>query len=259
MAERSLRILLAEDRFTELGQTLQCLGEESGKRFELCVVSKRNELADELRMYCPDVALLALTLFQPDPLPSLLLLFNSLPEIPFILLASPADKELAERCLKAGARDYLLEGYMDTRTLKRVLESATRKMETGGTGLLISVKLRNWEEVRRRAGKRKAEEMLTKMAWRLKKSLRATDTATQVSPGHFLLFVQDVNEAGAAAISRRITGHLLPDATRESRGIALQYNVEQRLTHARTLTAGTDSRSLPLLGPPSWPSASFSL
>jgi hypothetical protein len=63
----TLRVLLAESGFTETGVTLRSLCAEQGNALELLFVSRRSNLSLAPRTYCPDVALLDLALFQPDP------------------------------------------------------------------------------------------------------------------------------------------------------------------------------------------------
>lgn len=106
-------MVLAENGLTEIGLTLRSLCAESGRALELVRVERGEELEQALRSHCPDIALLELSLLQPDAARQLRVLQKNSPSIPFILLAEPADNVSAETCLALGAADYLVEGYLD--------------------------------------------------------------------------------------------------------------------------------------------------
>lgn len=82
-----------------------------------------------LQAYSPDVALLDLSLLQPEAVNYLRALYLAHSSIPFILFAEADDRNSAVECLSMGARDFLLEGYMDERTVARVLKSAVGSRE----------------------------------------------------------------------------------------------------------------------------------
>ena len=131
MAARRLRVLLAEKRLSETGIILRSICAGAGWTLEVAYVGAKEELPDALQAHCPDVALLDLSLLQPDaPLQVSVLSRTSL-RVPLILFAEPADKPCAVECLSAGARDYLLEGFMDERTVARVLRSVVGVEEEG--------------------------------------------------------------------------------------------------------------------------------
>ena len=124
MATPDLRVLLAERGFSETGITLRALCAETGRSLELYMVSEHTSLDHALQAYCPDAALLDLSLLQPDPPAAVRVLHQNHSFIPLIVFAAPADKDSAVMCLEAGAKDYMLEGFMDVRTLDRVLHAA---------------------------------------------------------------------------------------------------------------------------------------
>lgn len=124
MATACLRALLAEQRLSETGLTLRSLCAEAGWSLEMVFVESRTDLAQALHAHCPDVAFLQLALLQPDAPARLSVLHQSHPSIPFILFADAADTDCAVSCLSMGAQDFMLEGFMDERTMARALRSA---------------------------------------------------------------------------------------------------------------------------------------
>jgi CheY-like chemotaxis protein len=223
MASSRLRVLLAESGFSETGVTLRSLCAGTGRILELFFVTNRDSLHLALRDFRPDVSLLSLSLLQPDPPAAVRLLHHSLPEIPLILFADPADKELAVACLQVGATDYMLEGYMDERTLGRVLQAALRtelppapplsrdpqpsadSNPAAIPPLLLSVHLTNFESLRTVEGPLAADGALQRVAVQLQKCVRRGDRISHVAPDKFLVVVADSSESSLLAVHRRIT------------------------------------------------------
>ncbi len=79
-----------------------------------------------LPAHCPDVALIDLSLLQPDAPARILLLHDANPSIPLSLVADSADKDCAVSCLSTGAKDFMLEGFIDERTVAWGVELSTR-------------------------------------------------------------------------------------------------------------------------------------
>jgi DNA-binding NarL/FixJ family response regulator len=124
MVALSLRVLLAEKEYTEAGLILRSLCAEAGWSLEIMFVDSRAELEQALSAYCPDVVLVQLTVLQPDAPTHLGVLHLANSSVPFILLADPADRACAVACLSMGAKDFMLEGFMDERTMARALCAA---------------------------------------------------------------------------------------------------------------------------------------
>lgn len=242
MATPDLRVLLAEKGFTETGITLRAMCAERGRSLELYFVSKRASLAHALQTYSPDAALLDLSLLRPDPPAAVRVLHQLASSIPLIIFAARADKESAVMCLQAGAKDYMLEGFMDGRTLERVLHAAlcgpqpdsrvepARDPLTGlanrssllfetrrrfpfapfpGGCLMISVSLQNLEAIQAHSGTAVADRILQGLARVLQKSVRSSDLVAHVAPGQFALIILDAGDSRLAAINQRITARVL--------------------------------------------------
>ncbi|MGB7846127.1 MAG: hypothetical protein WBL63_10965 [Candidatus Acidiferrum sp.] len=88
MAVDRLRVVLAEDTLSETGMILRSLCAEAGWTLELIFVAKRTDLAHALAVYGPEMALVSLSLLQPDAPENLRLLHLANPAIPIILCSS---------------------------------------------------------------------------------------------------------------------------------------------------------------------------
>ncbi len=124
MNEKKLRILLAEVNPGEAASALRTLYPDGQDGLELTNVSSVATLIATLEIVNPEVIFLDLSLAQPDPLEEVRRVHRSAPEAPLILLADGSDKNYAVRCLAQGAQDYLLKGFIDSRTMERVLRTA---------------------------------------------------------------------------------------------------------------------------------------
>jgi len=124
MSEKKLRILLTEGDPAETTAALRELYPESQDGLELTIVSTIPTLIAMLEIVNPEVIFIDLSLAQPDPLEAVHRVHRSAPEVPLIVLADGSDKNCAAQSLSQGALDYLLKGFIDTRTLERVLRAA---------------------------------------------------------------------------------------------------------------------------------------
>ena len=237
MESSRLRVLLAESGLTEAGVTLRSLCAETGRTLELVYVTNRDSLPRALRDFRPDVALLSLSLLQPDPPATVYSLHQSLPHIPLILFADLADKELAIACLQVGATDYMLEGFMDERTLGRALQDALRSADDLSLPhdpqpaaiplALLSVQLTNFESLRAVEGALVADGALQRVAVQLQKCVRRGDRIAHVAPDKFLVVVADSCESSLLAVHRRITSRFCPENQLCDPALALSVHYER--------------------------------
>ena len=258
MATPALRVLLEERGFTETGITLRALCAETGRSLELCIVSKAASLVHILQTYCPDAALLDLSLLQPDPPAAIRVLYQNSSLIPLIVFAGPADRAAAEMCLQTGAKDYMLEGFMDVRTLDRVLHAAicgaqsdsriaaSRDLLTGlanpsgllgesrprflsppfsGGRLVFSVSLENHETIEAHSGAATTDRILQELAWVLQKSVRSSDIVAHVARGHFVLIVTDTGDSSLSCVRKRITARVEQYQRSSSAGVPLALSL----------------------------------
>jgi len=204
---------------------------------------------EALQKHRPDVALLQMLVLQPDPAATVRHLHEHAPEVVLIIWAEPADAETAAKCIQAGAKDYILEGFMDERTLARVLRRATaakagvhalddvqessanaasrsvhsvdghpvERPGLAGSTVRICVGVRNLRMLRERIGRIAAEELLQRIAQVLKKTVRASDSVSSDHAGQFIVALQDTEASSLSAVRRRIAVRLL--ALQQSSGL----------------------------------------
>lgn len=214
MAARCLRVLLAEKRLSEAGIILRSICAEAGWALELIYVATRKELGEALQAYSPDVALLDLSLLQPEAANYLRGLYLAHSSIPLILFAEADDKSSAVECLSMGARDFLLEGYMDERTVARVLKSAvgsreeTEMMATvyadSETGCALSAELERDEETTDQMESGASDGVMHGLLKVLKRNVRARDQVVPGRRGQIKLVLSDTNKNYHEIIVKRI-------------------------------------------------------
>jgi len=214
MVARCLRVLLAEKRLSEAGIILRSICAEAGWALELIYVATREELGEALQAYSPDVALLDLSLLQPEAANYLRALYLAHSSIPFILFAEADDKSSAVECLSMGARDFLLEGYMDERTVARVLKSAVGSREEtemratvyadSETGFALSAELETDEETKDQMESGASDGVMHGLLKVLKRNVRARDQVVPGRRGQIKLVLSDTNENYHEIIVERI-------------------------------------------------------
>jgi PleD family two-component response regulator len=141
MSEKKLRILLTEGDSAETTAALRELYPESQGGLELTIVSTIPTLIAMLEIANPEVIFVDLALAHPDPLEAVRRVHRSAPEVPMIVLADGKDKNYAAQSLSHGALDYLLKGFIDTRTLERVLRAALEHKTLEGLADLLRDRL----------------------------------------------------------------------------------------------------------------------
>ena len=242
MTNKKLRVLLAEGASGEATQGLRALFLEASGGLDLTTVSTLNTLLPTVNVINPEILLLDLALTHPYPLEAVRRVHRSAPGVPLIVFADPADKEQAALCLREGAMDYLLKGFMDTRTLDRVVRSAlerntlkgltdllrdpltglyirdglltlgSRTMEqtraADGTLVLLCVLFENLQALRDAFGPGAAERSLCEVAEILAGSFRRTDLIARIGEAQFAALAVDAVEPSASVLRQRIERHV---------------------------------------------------
>ncbi len=137
MNEMKLRILLAEGNPGEAASALRMLYPEGQDGLELTNVSSVSTLIATLEIVNPEVIFLDLALAHSDPLDAVRRVHRSASAVPLIVLADASDKDCAARSLSQGALNYLIKGFIDTRTLERVLRAALERNTLEGLADLL--------------------------------------------------------------------------------------------------------------------------
>jgi diguanylate cyclase (GGDEF)-like protein len=242
MNQKKLRILLAEDSSGETAETLRALFADSGVGLELTVVSTLATLIPTVKVADPEIILLDLGLSLRDPLDAVHLVHRSAPGVPLVVLADPAQKQYAAQSLSAGAMDYVLKGFMDARTLGRVLRGAlerntfegladllrdpvtglyardglstlgTRCQEearrTGTTLVLLCVLFENLNLLREGFGPGAAERALRDVAEILVASCRRSDLVARLGEAQFAVLAVDADGPTVCVVRKRLEKNL---------------------------------------------------
>jgi diguanylate cyclase (GGDEF)-like protein len=238
MNEKKLRILLAEVEPGETAAALRALYSEGQDGLELTNVSSVSTLVATLEIANPEVILLDLALGHPNPLDAVRRVHRSAPAAPLIVLADPVDKDCAARCLGQGALDYLLKGFIDSRTLERALRPALerntldgladlprdsltglyirhgflalgeRAMETAksreNTLVLLCVRIENLEALRAGFGPSAVETSLREVAKLMGGCFRRTDIVARLGDSQFAALAVDALEPSAPVLCQRL-------------------------------------------------------
>jgi PleD family two-component response regulator len=237
-----LKVLLAEGGSSEASVSLRTFTTTTGRCDKIYLVSRPASLLEALQKHRPDVALLQMLVLQPDPAATVSHLHECAPEVALIIWAEPADKEIAAQCIQAGAKDYMLEGFVDARTLDRILRTAIaskavirapdnaqessadaekRAVHAGeghpmerpglaGSAARMRIEVQNYRMLRGRNGRFVADELLRRIAETLRKSVRASDSVWSNRAGQFVVALQNTEAPSLPAVRRRIAARLLP-------------------------------------------------
>ena len=223
--------MLAEKEYTEAGLTLRSLCAEAGWSLEIVFVDSRAELEQALSTYSPDVALIQLAVLQPDAPTHLGVLHLTNPSVPLILFADPADRACAVACLSMGAKDFILEGFMDERTMARALGSAlvSECLSSEGTNpfpffcpqhvfcstsepkpdYAFSVSLTSPELLEAQIESETAGPILKEITGVLHTCVRHKDLLVPVSSGKWILYFTGIGEAVGSAILHRVKSKMV--------------------------------------------------
>jgi two-component system, cell cycle response regulator len=238
MSEKKLRVLLAEGSPGEADAALRSLYPEEQAYLELTNVSSVSTLIATLDIINPEVILLDLSLASPDPLDSVRRIHRCAPEVPLVVIADTAGKHFAVRSLTQGAFDYLLQGFIDTKTLQRVLRAALERNTLGGladllrdpvTGLyikdgflalgerameaaknrkstlvLLCLRVQNLAALRSKFGSGAVDGSLRDVAALMSSSFRRTDILARIGESQFAALAVDAVEPSAPVLCQRL-------------------------------------------------------
>ena len=242
MTQKKVRILLAESGEGDTAETLRALFAESEGELDLAVVGTIATLIPTIRIVDPEIILLDLALSLRDPLDAVRLVHRSAPGTPLVILADPSQKQYAAQSLSEGAMDYVLKGFMDARTLDRILRSALARntfegladllrdpttglysregmltlgarcqeeaQHTGGTLVLICALFENLHTLREGFGPGAADHAVRDVAQLLAGSCRRSDIVARLGQAQFAVLAVDAVAPSAAVMRQRLEKHL---------------------------------------------------
>jgi len=125
MQKQIINILLIENNPTEARLLEEYLQDEKEYKFKINLITRISYIrSDLIKKNHFDVILLDLGMPDSTGLNSLLKLQKRAFNIPIIVLAGSADKELAIKAVRKGAQDYLIKGEYDTNLLIKSIRYA---------------------------------------------------------------------------------------------------------------------------------------
>jgi diguanylate cyclase (GGDEF)-like protein len=261
MSGRKFRVLLAESGSGEAADSLRMLYPGPHSALELSVVPTVSALLLSIELTSPETILLDLSLGKPDPLEAVRRVHRAAPSIPLIVFADIVDKSYAARSISEGAIDYLLKGFMDARTLERVLRTAlerntvegladllrdkltglynrdgfttlgTRAMETamrsGGTLILLCALVENYSSLEEELGSLGIEQAVRETAELVGSCFRRSDFLARLGDAQFAALAVDAAEPSASVLRQRVESRLaIHNQSRKPRGpLALRLGV----------------------------------
>jgi diguanylate cyclase (GGDEF)-like protein len=242
MIGKRFRVLLAEGAPGEAATSLRALYPGPESILELSIVSTLSTLLATIELAAPETILLDLSLVKPDPLEAVRRVHRAAPGIPLIVFADVADKSYAARSIPEGAIDYLLKGFMDTRTLERVLRTALerntlegladllrdqltglynrdgfntlgmRAMETairsGGTLILLCALIENYSSLQEELGSLGSEQAVREAAELIGSCFRRSDLLGRLGEAQFAALAVDAAEPSAKVLRQRVESRL---------------------------------------------------
>jgi diguanylate cyclase (GGDEF)-like protein len=242
MSGKKFRVLLAESGTGEAADSLRLLYPGPDSTLELSVVSTVSTLLATIELAAPETIFLDLSLGKPDPLDAVRRVHRAAPGIPLIVFADIADKSFAARSISEGAIDYLLKGFMDTRTLERVLRTAlerntvegladllrdkltglynrdgfttlgARTMEmatrSGGTLILLCALIENYASLHEELGSLGCELAVRETAELVGSCFRRSDFLGRLGDAQFAALAVDAAEPSASVLRQRVESRL---------------------------------------------------
>ena len=242
MTGRKFHVLLAEGAPGEAAESLRVLYPGSDSALELTIVSTMSTLLAAIELAVPETIFLDLSLGKPDPLDAVRRVYRAAPGIPLIVFADLADKSYAARSISEGAIDYLLKGFMDTRTLERVLRTAlerntlegladllrdpltglynrdgfttlgTRSMDTamrsGGTLVVLCALIENYSSLLEELGSKGCEQAVREAAELVGNCFRRSDFVGRLGDAQFAALAVDAAEPSARVLRQRVESRL---------------------------------------------------
>ena len=274
MNDSRLKVLLAEGGPGEASISLQTFAATTGRCDQMGLVSSSTSLLEALQKHRPDVALLQMLVLQPDPAATVSHLHECAPEVALIIWAEPADREIAAKCIQAGAKDYMLEGFVDARTLDRILRAAIAAKEVmrapeeaqessadaangsvhigeghpgerpglAGSAARMRIEVQNFRTLRGRNGRIAAEELLQRVAQTLRKSVRASDSVWSNRAGQFVVALQNAEAPSLPAVRRRIAARLLPFQQSSGLRTTLDFCIDGEVIPGKMLARSGEHR-----------------
>jgi len=238
MIEKRLRILVAEDAPGDIANAVKFVFTDPENQLELSVVSTVPTLLASLELAAPEVIFLDLALGRPDFADAVKRVHRAAPGVPLIACAEVSEKAAAARSLADGAIDYLLKGFMDKRTVDRVLRAAIERntlegladllrdeltglytregflalgaravdaaVRSGGTLVLLCAMIEHLAPLQQQFGSAAADQTIKETAEILRSCFRRSDLLARLGRTQFCSLAMDAAEPSAVILRQRV-------------------------------------------------------
>jgi len=261
MMTKQLRVLVAEDGREEIARALRTVFPEPDSQLELTTVGTIPTLLATIELSQPEVIFLDLALGQFDPLDAVRRVHRAAPSIPLIVCTQVAEKATAAKSLSEGAIDYVLKGFLDARTIERVLRAALERntlegladllrdgvtglytregflalgmramdvaVRSGGTLVLLCAMIDRFSELQQRLGTGAAERSIKETSEVLQSCFRRSDLLARLGKAQFAALALDAVESSAPILRQRVASRIsaLNDLGENGRPLELRIRV----------------------------------
>jgi diguanylate cyclase (GGDEF)-like protein len=256
MRGKKFRVLVAENAPGEAADALRAVFPEPDSKLQLSTVSTVATLLATIERGLPEAIFLDLAVGRPDPLDAVRRVRRAAPGTPLIVCADVADKGFASRSLSEGAIDYVLKGFMDSRTVERVLRTAlerntlegladllrdeisglynregfmalgTRAMESavrsGGTLVLLCLTLDNLSAVQQELGSAGSDRAIREVTEVVQTCFRRSDLVARLGKTEFAALAVDAAEPSAPILRQRVESRLAVLNLSREEGVRLE-------------------------------------
>jgi diguanylate cyclase (GGDEF)-like protein len=273
MNEKKLRVLLASGGVSELVPALHSACSKMEYALDLTTVSSFETMLVTVKAVNPDVLFLDLSMVLPNAHDAVRIAHRSAPNLPLIVFASSADKDVAVACVNDGAMGYLFKQDMDLPAISRILSAAlerntvhglldflrdplttlynregfqtlgARAMESSRvdrrTVVLLCALFENLPSLRSKFGLGVADRSICEISEMFTSCFRDGDLVARIGDGQFAVLAVNASAPSGPLLLQRLQKRLalLNQASASSSPMELRFSVGIR--------SASDSRSFP--------------
>jgi len=242
MLTKPLRVLVAENGREEIARALQVAYPAPENQLELTTVCTIPTLLATIELGTPEVVFLDLALGHPDSLDAVRRVHRAAPGVPLIVCTEVGEKATAAKSLSEGAIDYVLKGFLDARTIERVLRSALERntlegladllrdeltglytregflalgiramdvaARSSGTLVLLCAMVDKFPELQQEFGTAAADETIQEMTDVLRSCFRRSDLLARLGKAQFCALALDAAEPSAPILRQRVEARI---------------------------------------------------
>ena len=234
------RVLLVEDNSSDAFFVVELLSQIPDEHFDVCHVECISEAQATFEHgTMPDVVLLDLSLPDSNGMDSIKAIHNAAPHTPIVVLCGNEDPSALRTAVQVGAQDFLLKGENDARFLCKTIHYAIERQRTERellklahydslTGLanralfnddlrralartkrqnevlgLLFIDLDHFKAINDTLGHEVGDELLCKVAERIKHVIREGDVAARLGGDEFTVIIEGIEAISSAEVVAR--------------------------------------------------------